>query len=313
VTGVQTCALPICIAQARAARERALLAAERLAVRRETALAWYAAYYAQQRLALFADLERENRLLRDTLGARVASGKAMPADATMARQETLMLADRRDEFERELARSRAALAGWVGSLEPGTAAASEAPVWPVDAARLRQGLHHHVELAAFGPMVAMADGELKEAEAARRGDWSWEVSYGKRGPGYGDMVSFQVSMDLPLWGERRQEPEIESRRRDIARIEAERDEMLRKHAEELEAMLAELRMLERAAARLADEGLALARERVALTLAAYESGRGDLAAVLVARREAVEARLRAVDLESQAQAARVRLTTLLAD
>ncbi|MBZ4110665.1 TolC family protein, partial [Escherichia fergusonii] len=81
-------------AQAAAEREQALLRAEQLAVRRQTATAWLAHRYAQRRLEVFDELLRENRVLQDTLAARVAAGSAMPADAVMARQEALELAER---------------------------------------------------------------------------------------------------------------------------------------------------------------------------------------------------------------------------
>jgi outer membrane protein TolC len=52
---------------------------------------------------------------------------------------------------------------------------------------------------------------------------------------------------------------------------------------------------------------------VSLALASYEAGRGDLAAVLLARREAAETRLRLIELDAQRAALRVRLTTLIAE
>jgi outer membrane protein TolC len=52
---------------------------------------------------------------------------------------------------------------------------------------------------------------------------------------------------------------------------------------------------------------------VALTLAGYEAGRSDLAAVLTARREAAETRLRLIDVDAQRAALRVRLNTWIAE
>lgn len=73
-------------AQARIERDRATLAATELAVRREAGLVWLAVHFAAARLAQVAGLQRENRLLQDTLPARIAAGSAMPAELTMARQ-----------------------------------------------------------------------------------------------------------------------------------------------------------------------------------------------------------------------------------
>ena len=70
--------------------------------------------------------------------------------------------------------------------------------------------------------------------------------------------------------------------------------MLRSHRAETESQLADGQALDAQRARLAHSGLPLAAERVVLALASYEAGRSDLAAVLTARREAVEAQLRLI-------------------
>lgn len=298
-------------AQARIERERALLAVTELTVRRDAALAWLAVYYAEDRAAQLSGLERENRLLQDTLDARITSGQALPAERTMSRIDALMIADRRDDALRDVERARASLRRWVGAraaepLEGGP------PALQVSAEQLRADLHRHAELAPYDAMQAMARAEAREADAEQRGDWGWELVYSRR-PQYGDMMSFQLVFDLPWDRERRQQPQLISKQREVARIESERADTLRRHAEEIDAQLAELKALDAQHARLERQALALNSERVALTLASYQAGRGDLGAVLVARREAVETRLRLIDLDAQRAALRVRLNTLIAE
>ena len=298
-------------AQARIERERALLAVTELTVRRDAALAWLAVYYAEDRAAQLSGLERENRLLQDTLDARITSGQALPAERTMSRIDALMIADRRDDALRDVERARASLRRWVGAraaepLEGGP------PALQVSAEQLRADLHRHAELAPYDAMQAMARAEAREADAEQRGDWGWELVYSRR-PQYGDMMSFQLVFDLPWDRERRQQPQLIAKQREVARIESERADTLRRHAEEIDAQLAELKALDAQHARLERQALALNSERVALTLASYQAGRGDLGAVLVARREAVETRLRLIDLDAQRAALRVRLNTLIAE
>lgn len=299
-------------AGARVERERAMLAAAQLAVQREAGLAWLAVHYAEQRAARLDDLDRENRLLIDTLNARVAAGSAMPLDHAMARQEALMLADRRDELHSDIAKARATLRRWVGAraAEP---LGGDAPSVALDAAIVRAGLHRHAEIAPYEAMQAMARAEVAEMDAEQQGDWGWELVYSRRGPQYPDMVSFQIRMDLPWQKAQRQQPQIAAKLKEAQRIEAEREETLRKHAEEVEMQLAELAAMDRMRTRVEQAVLPLAAERVTLALAAYQSARGDLAAVLAARREAVEARLRLIDLDKQRAALRVRLSTLIAE
>jgi outer membrane protein TolC len=299
------------LAQARVERERAMLTVAELSVRRDAALAWLAVYYAERRAARLADLERENKLLVDTLDARIASGKAMPAERTMARLEALMLADRHDDAQRDIERARAALRRWVGA-RAGDRLDGEAPALRVAGEQLRADMHRHAEIAPYAAMLSMAQAEVREADAEQRGDWGWELVYSRR-PQYSDMVSFQLVFDLPWARDRRQQPVLAAKQKDAARVESERAELVRRHAEELDAQLAELKALDAQHARLERHGIALNSERVALALASYEAGRGDLGAVLVARREAVETRLRLIDLDAQRMALRVRLNTLIAE
>ncbi|MGZ5215783.1 MAG: TolC family protein, partial [Caldimonas sp.] len=124
-------------------------------------------------------------------------------------------------------------------------------------------------------------------------------------------VSFQFSFDLPWQKGQRQQPQIAAKQKELERIDAEREETVRRHREETEGQLAELQALEAQRARLEASGQPLAAERVALSLASYQAGRGDLGAVLTARREAVETRLRLIELDAQRAALQVRLSTLI--
>jgi cobalt-zinc-cadmium efflux system outer membrane protein len=236
----------------------------------------------------------------------------MPAERTMARQETLALADRRDDAQRDVAKARAALRRWVGA-RADEALEGEPPTLAIDPESVRAGLHRHAEIAPYAAMQAIAQAEAAEADAEQRGDWAWEVVYSRRGPQYGDMVSFQLSFDLPWQRGQRQQPQLMAKLKEIERVEAEREEAMRRHREELEVQLADLQALDAQRSRLELSGQPLAAERVTLALASYQAGRGELGAVLAARREAVETRLRLIDLDLQRAALRVRLTTTIAE
>ena len=141
-------------AQARIERDRAMLVVAERAVTREASLAWLAVHFAERRAAQLVALVDENRLLQDTLAARIANGKAMPADRTMAQQEALALADRHDDVARDIARARAGLRRWVGerAAEP---LAGEPPALPVPSELMRNDLHRHVEL--LGDLEELAE------------------------------------------------------------------------------------------------------------------------------------------------------------
>ncbi|HSW27075.1 MAG TPA: TolC family protein, partial [Burkholderiaceae bacterium] len=204
-------------ASARVERERATLAAVQLAVQRDAMLAWLAVHFAERRVTQLADLDRENRLLQDTLDARIAAGGAMPAERTMARQEALALADRRDDALRDVAKTRAALRRWVGA-RADEALEGEPAVDTVSAEQVHADLHRHAELAPYTAMQAVAQAEAREIDAEQKGDWGWEVSYNKRGSQYSDMVSFQFVFDLPWQREQRQLPQLAAKQKEAQRI-----------------------------------------------------------------------------------------------
>lgn len=147
----------------------------------------------------------------------------------------------------------------------------------------------------------------------RQGDWGWEVAYANRARAFGDMVSFQLTFELPVSKATRQEPVIASRQKEVERLQAERDDALRRVRADVDAQVTELQRLERALQRQQGQTLPLAQERAQVTLASYQTGRADLGAVLAARKNAIEAQLRALDLQSQVSAQQARLSHLIAE
>jgi cobalt-zinc-cadmium efflux system outer membrane protein len=294
------------IARAGAARAQAERRVRLLEIQRDTALAWLGRYFIERRGVLLDALQRENKLFADTIGAQLAAGRALPADALAPRQEAAEIDDRRDELAGAVARSKATLRRWVGVAgdEP---LAGEAPEFAVDAERLRVHVHEHPEIAVFVPMTQMAQAEVHAAEAAKRPDWGVELGYGRRGAAFGDMVSLQFTVGLPLFAGTRQNPLIVARRQALDRVEAERATMLRDHQQDLEANLIEYDTLSRQLERMRDVRLPLARQKVDLQFASYRGGRGELGSVIGARRELIELELRQLELEGSRAAAAARL------
>lgn len=287
----------------RAAAERRV---ERLKVRQATALAWINSYSVERKDALFQDFYKENRLLADTVRAQIAGGRAQPADAVTPKQEAAQLEEQQDDLIRQRAQARAALKRWIGP------AANDKPVgslpeWPVEASGYSHRLQHHPELAAFAPMTREAQAKVREAEAEKQSDWSWELDYQRRGREFGDMVSVQFSWDLPLFPDSRQNPKIAAKHAELNQLEAEREALSREHTQQLEDQLADYDRLNRAVHRTQDSLLPLAKEKVELSMASYRSGKGDLSSVVAARRELIEARLKQIDIEEQRALTSARL------
>lgn len=293
---------------ARAGVERATLEqrVERLKVRRQTALAWISALAVEEKLALFQTLYAENDLLVKAVRARLAGGRGQPADSVGPKQEAALLAEQEDQLQQSRAQQRAALRRWVGPRadEPLT---GRLPNWPVDAEHYRHSLQRHPELVLFDPMTDEAQAEVRQAEADKQSDWSWQLAYQKRDDAFGDMMSVQFSFDLPLFPGSRQNPRIAAKQATLSQLHAQREAAEREHAQQLADDLAEYQRLDRALRRSQDSLVPLAEEKVALTLAGYRSGNGELASVIAARRELIETRLKHIDFAQQRALTSARL------
>ncbi|MBT1082309.1 TolC family protein [Pseudomonas aeruginosa] len=283
-------------AQAAVERADAEAGVERLQVRSASAQAWIAAYTLQRKLALFDDFFRENRLLAASVRARLAGGGASAVDVVAPRQEAALLDERKDDLLRQQAQARATLKRWTGEDAP-DALDGDFPHWTIDAAYSRQALRRHPALAAYDPMTREAEALVREAVAEKKPDWSWELDYQRRGREFGDMMTLQVSFDLPLFSATRQDPKIAARRAQVRQLEAERAAMTREYEQRLESDLAEYLRLQRALKRSTATLLPLAEEKVRLALAGYRAGTLDLEQLLGARQQRVEARLRQIDLQ----------------
>jgi outer membrane protein, heavy metal efflux system len=284
----------------------AQLEVARAALRRDAALAWLDLYYLQRKQSLLDELVKENRILSEAIRAQIASGRAAAADAVVPEQEAAQLADQHDELNRDILQARARLEQQVGIAINGPLH-GDPPHLPIDPANLRKRLHEHPELRAFAATNRRARAEVAEARSMKKSDWDLELAYQRRGPKFGDMISLQLTVDLPLFATSRQDPLIAAKQQEIVSLEAEREGMLREHAAELESTLATHETLTRQLARAQTRVLPLIEQKISLQTASYQAGKGELNHVLDARREHIEQRMRIIELTAQQKEAAARL------
>ncbi len=294
------------LARARVARGVAEQRILGLDAMREAALAWARRYSLERQITQLDGLDIDNRLLDRVVRARLAAGGGLPADIVLPRQEAAALAERREELQAQRSQAIAALARWVGpaAAEP---LAGEPRRWTLDRAALEQHLHRHPELVAFDSTADVLDAEVREAESTRKPDWALSAAYQRRGQQFGDMVSLQLSVDLPLFPGTRQDPQIAARRATREALDAEREAVRREHAQRLAADLAEIDRLDKAIARSRDTLAPLATQRIELSLASYAAGKGPLADVIAARQARTEVLLRSILLQGEVDSVAIRL------
>ena len=187
---------------------------------------------------------------------------------------------------------------WLGA-EADRPLTGELPDWTRDVAVLRSRVHRHAELLVLDARAGVLDAAIDGARAAQHPDWGIEVAYQQRGPRFSNMVSLQVSMDLPLFGALRQRPQIDARIAERSALDAEREAALREHAALLETELAELARLDRACIRQRELALPLARERSGLARVAWQNNSGTLAALIAARQVGVSVELESIALQTE--------------
>ena len=125
------------------------------------------------------------------------------------------------------------------------------------------------------------------------------------------MLSVQVSIDLPLFADKRQHREAAARAAQVEQARALREDALRQHRAEAAAAQAEWDVASVRLKRFDEALLPLARDRVTLALAAYRGGLSPLATVLEARRMEIDLRLQKLQLAAEQGRARAQLTYFL--
>lgn len=269
-------------------------------------VAWLDLHYAGRRLATLEEVLSALEPLWEAAPAGVAAGTDRPAGALTPVLLQAALQDRHSRLMADVARARAELTRWTGDADP--AASGPAPDLEIDPTGLRAGLERLPTLQAWRAAGSRADAEVALARSGRRPDWAFEVSYGRRDPMFGDMLSVGASVRLPLFANQRQEPLIAARSADALGVRLEREAAARELRASLDADLADLAARRDQWVRSRDVIVPAARQQADLETASYAAGRAGLADVLNAFTALADARLEALDREAAVARDTVRIT-----
>ena len=278
---------------------------ERRAVRLETALAWIDLYYAQRRLAQLSLLDSSLADLQRTVAARLTAGTARPSQALEPAQLRAMIADRRAEMVAAIAQARARLSRFTG--DPNPEVSGPAPALNVDRDRLLAGIDMLPSMRGFDAQLDAANADTRLAQADKKPDWSLTASYGRREPNYGDLASIGVSIDLPLFGKKRQNPKIAASVRDADRVRLDRDATKLQLIAALESDLADHAMHDERLRNARDTLVPLAKRRAELDRDSYAAGKLDLGSALLATLALAEAEVEALNREADVARDAVRI------
>ncbi len=281
------------------------------AIRRDTALAWLDRYYVEAQLEVLGEQSRQARLEIEAAETAYRSGRGGLADVLAARSALVALDDRSSELGRRVSSARIALARWVGDAA-NSPLAGRPPIdmIRVDPRTLDSDLEHEPQIAVLSGQERVADAEVREAQSNKKPDWSVQLMYSLRGPSFSNMISVGVSVPLQ-WDQRnRQDREVAAKLAMLDQARAEREDMLRARSAEVRAMMTEWENDRERSVRYERELIPLAAERTQTTLAAYRGTKVSLTDVLLARRNEIDVRLQALQLEMDTARAWAQLNFL---
>jgi len=206
------------------------------------------------------------------------------------------------------------LARWVGT-------ASEAPLAGkpdieairLDSRSLDTQLAHHPQIASLAKQSEIAATEVRLAQANKKTDWSLEMMYSQRGSAYSNMVSVSVAIPLQWDQKKRQDRELAAKLAMADQAEAQHEEALRAHISEVRAQIQDWENARERRARYERELVPLAGERTRAVLAAYRGGKANLTDILAARRNEIEVRMQALQLEMETARLWAQINFLLPD
>ncbi|MDZ4139341.1 MAG: TolC family protein [Erythrobacter sp.] len=215
------------------------------------------------------------------------------------------VSDRRSALEAEIAQARARLARYTG--DPDVSVVGDPPNVNIDRQTLLAQLDNLPSLRSLDAQTTAMDADVRIGQAAKRPDWRVSAMYGRREPRFGDLVSVGVSIDLPLFARRRQDPIIAARalELEVARLErlaGERDALAA-----FEADLAEHTMHHALLVNARDNLVPLALQRAKLDFDSYGAGTVDLGTALLATLSVAEAEVDLLDREAAVARDAVRI------
>lgn len=269
------------------------------AIERDTALAWLDLYYANAMSAVIDEQVTQAKLEIQAADGAYRAGRGSQADVFSARSAAAGIDDRKSEFKRRILNAQTMLVRWIGNnSDLALAGKPDMDAIRLDPSTLDTQLAHHPEISVVNKQVDIAETEAKLAVADKKSDWTVEVAFQQRGPAYSNMISVGVSIPFQWDPKNRQDRQLAAKLALVDQAKSERDEMLRDHVAQTRVMINEWTNDRERAARYKRELVPLAAQRTLAGIAAYRGGKTTVAEVLAARRNEIDVRLQALQLQA---------------
>ncbi len=278
-------------ADAMVSRETVTVQAAAADVRLQTALAYVDAYFAGETLKLTTLSEHHVHEELEAAKARLSSSASSSQEVLATTSARGIAQDESAEVRQQQSSARVALERWVGLKADDLAA-------PVELASVEEQafIANHPMVLAAQRDIELARREAAVASSNRKPNWSWEVSYGQR-TGYSDMVSFGVSIPLPVSPAERQDRETASKLAMVDKAEGSLAEATRAAQAEFRGLASDAQRLADRIGRYQSSVVTPTQQRTAAALAGYRSNQVTLMSLFEARHMEVEAQRKLLTLQ----------------
>ncbi len=274
---------------------------EKLAeVRQRAAMAWLNAVYAKKAVALNQALVDH---LNDELAARQASYRGAQGSATDIAQARVTLGNARDALIDAQQDEKAALidlSRWTAAGNVLEVADDTPPLDSTVSGMSPEQLDQvQPSLIAARAAISVADAATDVARSDRSPNWTWGLTYFKRGGNFSDYVSFGVSIPLPLNRKNLEDRDVEQKSQMGTQARLNYEDTERQVIASIQTLATKLASGRERISNLRQSVLPAADQKVQLANAAYRSGAGSLADAFEARHMQLETQLQVLNLERQ--------------
>ena len=288
-------------ADAMVGREGVSVQATAAEVRIQTALAFLDAYFAGETLRLTTRSEHHAHEELEAAKARLSSTTGSSQEVLAMTSAHGIAQDESAEVRQQQSAARVALERWVGVQADELAS----PATPPTAGEALFVANHPTVLAAQRD-IEVARRDVTVATVNRDPNWSWEVSYGQR-TGYSDLVTFGVSIPLPVARAERQDREAAARLAFVDKAEANLAEAMRSATAEYRSLASDAQRLAERVQRYQSSIVVPAQQRTAAALAGYRSNQVSLTTLFEARHAEVVLQRKLLALQRELAKAQVQL------
>jgi len=287
--------------------DRAELDNEQRMIRRDSSLAWLDLYEAEQAFKLTQRLADEAGLQVRALEKDYSNGKASQADWFAAKVDAGLVGDKAHDWLHHAQRARAALARWIG--DEARRPIQESLTMPEVAGSLTSLIARSDRHPVIGTLDKQIEASATEVALARQSykpDYSVEVYYAYR-KDFSDLVGIQVSVALPFFVRDRQDRGLAAALQQSRASEDRKSDLLRELHTQVSQDFLDRQHFGQRGVEFDASIIPDAQHRVDAARGAYQSGRGDFDAVLLARRSLLDVQLQRLALAVEVARSQVRL------